>query len=145
MVALIALSFGVLSGCARTGALRDDIAAQPHATPRVAWESDPADAPWPVVRAAWRDVWAAVNWAASNSGHAVTDVEEPSPLERVYTLVGVDGGWGEVRFTASRLVENALPSDPWVSFEVRVGALGHGAKEATIRADLLRYRPRHAR
>lgn len=143
--ALIALAFGMFPGCAHEAGTRHGVAAQPAPDSRVAWEGDPAAAPWPVAHAAWRDVLAAVNSAASERGYAVAGEEAPSPLERVYRLIGVRGDSGAVRFRAERLVEGTLPGDPWVSFHIRLGAMANDEAEAAMREDLLRYRPKHAR
>lgn len=112
---------------------------------RRAWEGSTDEAPWPVVHAAWRDVWAAVNWTGGIHGFAVTGIEEKSPTAREFEVVTTRGESGRIRFTAARLVEGALPSDEWVTFEVDLGRFEDAAEEAAVREDLLRYRPRHAR
>lgn len=147
--ALIALSFGVFQGCAKhgdaNGGARSTQTAQPVIDSRFAWEGDPGDAPWPVVAASWRDIAAGVTWAASNAGYAITGVEQAGPLVREYELVGLGGETGRVRVEATRLVEGALPRDPWITVEVALGMMGESEREAALRDDLLRYAPKHAR
>jgi len=86
-----------------------------------------------------------VHRASSESGFAVTGIAEPSPLAREYTLVGRSGQPGVARFAADRLVEGARPSDPWISFELRLGTVGDPREEQRMRDALLRFRPRHER
>lgn len=109
------------------------------------WEGDPGKAPWPIVTAAWRDIGAAVNWAGSQSGFAVSEVEKKSPLARTYRMIGMTGQPAILEFTATRLVEGALPSDDWITMKVQEGALGDRAAEAQLREDLMIYRPKYAR
>ena len=86
-----------------------------------------------------------MTWAASNAEFAIAGVTESGRLVREYELIGLGGETGRVRVEATRLVEGALPSDEWITFEITLGLLGDDDKEATMRQDLLRYAPRHAR
>lgn len=140
-LALIPISFGLLQGCASSSR-----APTPAPNPqRVAWEGVVDEAPWPVVRAAWRDVAAAVNRTGANHGFAVTSVQSPSPDRREFEFITMRGESGVIRFSAAWLVEGALPADPWISFEIDLGPLGDDTKRDAIRADLLRFRPAHGR
>ncbi len=142
---MIALSFGVFQGCAQNTGDAPQQSAQTAASPRFAWKGDPSDAPWPVVRGAWRDVAAGVTWAASNAGYAIAGTAEDGPLVREYELVGLGGDSGRVRVVATRLVEGALPRDEWITLTVALGILGDPDSESALRDDLLRYTPKHAR
>jgi hypothetical protein len=144
-LALIALSFGLFQGCANKPGTSQDGLAQPGPDSRLVWEGDPGTAPWPVVEAAWRDVRAAVNWAGSESGFAVSLVEKNSPLARTYHMIGMTGQPAIVEITATRLVEGSLPSDEWVTVQVQESALGNREAEAQLRDDLMSYRPKYAR
>ncbi len=144
-LALIALSFGLFPGCAKNPPPAQGGLTQTGPDARLAWEGDPANAPWPVVEAAWRDVSAGVNWAASESGFAVAQVEKVSPLARTYRLVGMSGQPAVVEFTATRLVEGAIPSDDWITMRVQESALGNREAEEELREDLLVYRPKYKR
>lgn len=86
-----------------------------------------------------------MHWSASRSGFAILEVVERGALAREYHLLGVRGERGVVRFDAARLVEGALPSDPWITFEISLGALGNDERTGALRADLLAYRPAYAR
>jgi hypothetical protein len=144
-LALIALSFGLFPGCANTPGKSTNALTQTGPDARLAWEGDPEKAPWPVVTAAWRDISAAVNWAGSQSGFAVSEVENKSPVARTYHMVGMTGQPATVEFTATRLVEGSLPSDEWITVDVQESALGNREAEAQLREDLKSYRPKYAR
>lgn len=144
-LALIALSFGLFQGCANKPGASTSSLTQTGPDSRLVWEGDPEKAPWPIVEAAWRDIRAAVNWAGSQSGFAVSEVEKKSPLAQTYRMTGMTGQPAILVFTATRLVEGSLPSDDWITMEVQEGALGNREAEAQLRQDLMSYRPKYAR
>ncbi len=144
-LALIALSFGLFQGCAKNPSPAASGLTQTGPDARLVWEGEPTDAPWPIVEAAWRDVGAGVNWAASESGFAVAQVEKGSPLARKYRLVGMSGQPAVVEITASKLVEGSLPSDDWITVRIQESALGNREAEAALHDDLMVYRPRYRR
>lgn len=135
----------MFQGCARYSGHAPNQSAQTAADPRFVWEGDPNDAPWPVVASSWRDITTGVTWAASHAEFAIAGMTQTSPLVREYELVGLGGETGRVLVKATRLVEGALPSDEWITFEITLSLLGNDEKEAVMRQDLLRYAPKHAR
>lgn len=146
---LILLGAGCLFGCAgdRAGRASPDTRAAVGTDDtggRYEWTGE-GEPPWPVVHAVWRDVLASVHWAASRSGFAVQRVDAPGLETREYLLVDVRGREGRVTVTIDRFVEGTLPSDPWVSIEMTLGALGDQNAADALRADLLSRRPTHAR
>ncbi|MBX3353631.1 MAG: hypothetical protein KF684_11925 [Phycisphaeraceae bacterium] len=111
---------------------------------RTEW-TDETPPPWPVVHASWRDILSAVHWASSRSGLAVLEVVERGDAARDFHLLGIRGERGVVRVRAARTVESSLPSDPWIDFDITLGALGEDERRHALRADLLAYRPAYAR
>lgn len=73
------------------------------------------------------------------------EVAEHTNAARDFHLLGIRGEQGVVRVRASRTVENSLPSDPWITFEIALGAFGEDERQHALRADLLAYRPAHDR
>ncbi|MEA5486599.1 hypothetical protein [Pseudanabaena sp. CCNP1317] len=111
---------------------------------RVEWTGD-TPPPWPVVHASWRDILSSVHWASGRSGFAVLEVVDRTETAREFHLLGIRGERGVVRVQASRTVENSLPSDPWITFDITLGAFGEDERRHALRADLLAYRPAHDR